>query len=480
VSQTLRILAPILCLSAGAFILLGVDAWTRQVTVRSNRAGFWLALLTIAGAAISMHAPLGSDGFVARQMMVWDGLSYFFSWIVLLTAFFVVLLSQHFAEFAGLRMNSYYALLCLAIAGLQFLVSANDFIMIFLGIELFGVPSFILAGYLRQSQRSSEAALKLFLIGAFSSAMLVYGIALIYGITGSTSLSQLHDKVSLLRSLAPLGVMGIFFVIVSFGFKIALVPFHMWVPDVFEGAPKPVAALLSVAPKIAGAAIALRVFDLVLPQADLGFLTILAALAAVTMTVANAIGLWQTNVVRLLAYSSIAHMGYLLLGLVGAGDLGIASTYLYGWVYLFMNLGAFAIVIIVSRSLGSDELSAYAGLARRSPYLAALLTLFLISLAGLPPLAGFVAKFYVFLAAFRSGWTWLVALGALNSVISVAYYFKIVHWMYLRTAPDQRPITLAASERFTLAATSFFTLFLGLAPQFFVTTAQAFSLVAKP
>ena len=173
-------------------------------------------------------------------------------------------------------------------------------------------------------------------------------------------------------------------------------------------------------------------------------------------------------------------MGYLLLGLVGGRELGIAGVYLYGWVYLFMNLGAFAVVILLSRTLESDDLSAYAGLARRSPLTAALLTLFLVSLAGLPPTAGFVAKFYVFLAAFQSGWVWLVGLAAVNSVISAAYYFRIVHWMYFRSPTSTQPLAIGSAERLTLAATSFFTLFLGLAPQFFVTAVQALSVAPKP
>jgi len=475
-----HLLAPIFSLSAFAFLLFGVDAWTKEPTPGTRRISFWLAVLGLGVSAAVVQSPLVTGSLFARQMLIWDGLSYFFTWITLLTLFFVVLLSDNFADFDGLRMSTYYGLLLLAGAGLIFLVSSNDFLMIFLAIELFGVPSFIVAGYLRHQERSSEAAIKLFLISAFSSAMLVYGIALLYGITGSTSLTQLHENYALLQTMAPLGLLAIFFVLVSFGFKIALVPFHMWVPDVFEGAPKPVAALLSVAPKVAGAAIALRVFNLVLPQSGLGFFTILAVLAALTMTVGNIIGLQQTNVVRLLAYSSIAHMGYLLLGLVGGGELGMTGVYMYGWVYLFMNLGAFAVVISLSKSLGSDDLSAYAGLSKRSPILAALLTLFFISLSGIPPTAGFVAKFYVFLSAFQSGWIWLVALAAFNSVISVGYYFKVVHQMYFRAPEGTQPLVLGPSERLTLAATSFFTLFLGLAPQFFVSTFQALAVAPKP
>jgi NADH-quinone oxidoreductase subunit N len=474
-----RLLAPLFSLSGFAFLLFAIDAWSAQKPESGRRASFWATLVGLGVSAALIPSANGSVLF-ARQMLIWDGLSFFFAWITLLTLFFVVLMSNTFAEFRGVRLSAYYGLLLICGAGLVFLVSANDFLMVFLGIEMFGIPSFILAGYLRSRERSNEAAIKLFLIGAFSTAMLLYGTAMIYGISGSTSLTQLQANLGALRAMPTLSLMAVFFIIVSFGFKIALVPFHMWVPDVFEGSPKPIAALLSVAPKVAGAAIAMRVFDLILPQSNLGLYGILAVLAALTMTIANIVALQQTNIIRLLAYSSIAHMGYLLMGLVGGNDLGITGVYLYGWVYLFMNLGVFGIVISLAKTLGSDEISAYAGLAKRAPFLAALLTVFLISLAGLPPTAGFVAKFYVFLSAFQSGWIWLVALAAVNSVISVAYYFRIVHQMYFRQATSDAPIALATSERLTLAATSFVTIFLGLAPQYFVTTAQALSVTIKP
>ncbi len=478
--NTYRLLAPLFSLSAFAFLLFGVDAWTRNVKNGGRRLSLGLALGGLIVSAAVLHAPLEAGSLFARQMLIWDGLSYFFSWVILLTLFLVVLMSEFYLEFDELRLSAYYGLLLLAGAGLIFLVSANDFMMIFIGIELFGVPSFILAGYLRSRDRSSEAAIKLFLIGAFSTAMLLYGIALIYGVTGGTSLSQLGQSEAL-KTLAPLGLLAVFFIVVSFGFKIALVPFHMWVPDVFEGAPKPVAALLSVAPKIAGAAIALRVFTLALPTEPSGtYIVVLAVLAALTMTVANMIALHQTHIVRLLAYSSIAHMGYLLLGLVAGQQLGVTGAYMYGWIYLFMNLGAFAVVIVVSRSLGSDELSAYAGLARRSPFMAALMTLFLVSLAGLPPTAGFIAKFYVFMAAYQSGWKWLVALAALNSVISAAYYFRVLYWMYFRAPTNDVEMSLKSSQRLTLALTSGFTILLGVAPQFFIRTIQSLSILPKP
>ena len=315
-------------------------------------------------------------------MLIADGLSFFLTWIALLTTFFVVLMSEYDKTFDGMSLSVYYGLLFLAATGLILVASANDFLMIFLGIELVGIPGFILTGYLRHVEKSSEAAIKFFLIGAFSSAMLAYGISILYGITGSTSLTSLQDSAHLLSDHASLALVAIFFVLVSFGFKIALVPFHMWVPDAFEGAPTPIAAFLSVAPKVAGVAIALRVFNLNMPSADVGVLNVLAILAALTMTVANVLGLQQTNVIRLLAYSSIAHMGYLLLGLIAGTSAGISSVYLYSWVYLFMNLGAFAIVICLSNAVGSSDLSAYEGLAKRAPLLSAFFVLFLISLGG--------------------------------------------------------------------------------------------------
>jgi NADH-quinone oxidoreductase subunit N len=269
-------------------------------------------------------------------------------------------------------------------------------------------------------------------------------------------------------------------IIVSFGLKIALVPFHVWVPDIFEGAPKPVSALIGAAPKLAGVAIALRVFDIVVMPSGIPFLTLFAIMAALSMTIANLLGLRQTNILRLLAYSSIAHMGNIMLGLVSGTEMGINGVYLYSWIYLFMNLGAFAIVINLSKALESDEISAYGGLSKRAPALAALMAFFLISLMGIPPTAGFIAKYYVFQAAYQSGWVWLVLLAALNSVISAAYYFKIIHQMYFVDSTSNEPIRLATSERVALAATSFFTIALGVVPQCFVAAAQALNFLPKP
>jgi NADH-quinone oxidoreductase subunit N len=461
--NSLRLLAPSLSLSAFAFALFGVDTLKGG---GSRKAGFWLTLVALfVTAALVRPWGLSTPVLYGRGMLVADGLSFFLTCIALVTSLFVVLLSEQDNTMSEQSLAVYYGLLLLAVVGLIFVSAANDFLMIFLSIELVGIPGFILTGYKRHVEKSGEGAIKFFIIGAFSSAMLAYGISILYGLTGSTSLASLQTGGLLQPDKAPLALVAIFFVLVSFGFKIALVPFHMWVPDAFEGAPTPIAAFLSVAPKVAGIAIALRIFNLTLPSAQLGAVHVLVILAALTMTIANVIGLWQTNVVRLLAYSSIAHMGYMLLGLIAGGSTGIASVYFYGGAYLFMNLGAFAIVICIGNALHSNDLSAFAGLGKKAPLLSALLTLFLLSLAGVPPTVGFVAKFYIFWAALSAGWIWLVVLAGINSVISVGYYFKILRAMYFQAPASEAPVAINFSMRLTLAVTSFVTLFVGMFPQ---------------
>ncbi len=476
---SLRLISPILALTGFALALFGVDAFANPSTAKRSPLSFALAIVgLITGALLIPCMDFNTPLVFGRGMLVADGLSFALSWISLLTTLLAVMLSEQDRALAGTSRAVYYGMLLLSATGLLVAVSANDFIMIFLSIEMVGIPAFILTAYLKKSQKSGEAAMKFFLIGAFSSAMLVYGASILYGITGSTSLTVLQQSTALLQEKAPLTLLAVFFILVSFGFKIALVPFHMWVPDTFEGAPIPIAGFLSAAPKMAGIALAIRVFGFTLPSGPLGAIMILAILAGLTMTIANVIGLQQKNVVRLLAYSSIAHMGYALLGLVAGGTDGIASIYLYGLIYLFMNLGAFTVVSLVSNAQDSTDLSAFAGLAKRAPALSAILVLFLISLAGLPPTAGFVAKFYVFSATYNAGWFWLLVIAAVNSVISVGYYFKILHAMYFQAPADTTPIELPLQGRMVLAVTSFVTVFLGVAPNVGLTNVR--KLIAVP
>ncbi len=462
----LVLIAPALVLSAVSFILFGIDAVQRKGSSRVSRTAFGVAVLGLfAAAAFLPYTGDGAPVVYGRGMLVADGLSMFLSWIVVVSTLLVVLISEQETARSDSSSALYYGMLLLSATGLLLAVAAQDFLMIFVAIEMVGIPAFTLTGFYRKSQKSVEAAIKFFLIGAFSSAMLAYGVSLLYGLLGSTSLTALHQSGAVFHEKAPLALLAVFFIVVSFGFKMALVPFHLWVPDVFEGAPTPIAAYLSVAPKMVGAALVVRVFNIALPLSSPGVFHLLAVLAALTMTVANLIGLQQKSVVRLLAYSSIAHMGYVLLGILAGGQEGLASVYLYGWIYLFMNLGAFSIVICLSRALHASDLTDYEGLSRRSPTLSALLALFLISLAGLPPTAGFVAKFYVFSAAYHAGWITLLVIALLNSVIAVGYYFRILHAMYFKGSGSKAEVRLSLSMRLVLGVTSFATLFLGVAPQ---------------
>jgi len=313
-------------------------------------------------------------------------------------------------------------------------------------------------------------------VAVFSSAMLVYGISLIYGVFGVTSLDVLTSASSLSSHAGALLSMGLALVLVALGYKIGLVPFHLWIPDAFTGAPSPVAAYLSIAPKIAGLIVLARVFAAPLAQGSFSFTWTLAALAGLTIFIGTLVGLRQTNAVRILAYSSIAHMGYMLLGVLAATPEGMAATYFYAGAYLFMNAGAFTVITLVVNRTGSADLSAFRGLSKGAPLPAALMALFLFSLAGFPPLAGFVAKFYVLAAVFHAGWTRLMIFGALCAVMSAAYYFKIVRAMYLQAAEPETPLELKVQERLVLGVASFFTLAIGLAPQFFLERLQAWVL----
>lgn len=467
-SSALQCLIPFLILCMTVVFELALDAWAGANERTSGRGlRFGVTVVGLIAAALTLPFPVTPTVF-GHHMMIWDVLAYVTLWIALLAALFVTLISEPSPFLSKERSGPYYTLLLLASAGLYVLGTANDLIMIFLGMELVGIPLFILTGYTVRQQKSVEAATKFFLVAVFSSGMLVYGISLIYGVFGTTALAAFVDPSQLAAHASPLLSMGLALVLIALGYKIGLVPFHLWVPDAFTGAPTPVAGYLSVAPKIAGLIVLARVFGAMITVGIFSFSWTLAALAAITISVGTLLGLRQTRVVRLLAFSSIAHMGYMLLGILSGTSEGLSATYLYGWAYLFMNIGAFTIVTLIANRTGSTELDAFRGLSKKAPVEAALLLLFLFSLAGLPPLAGFVAKFYVLSAAFHAGWHGLVLWAALNAVVGAAYYFKIVRAMYLQAPQQELTIDLSIHERLVLAATSFFTLAIGLAPQFFL------------
>jgi NADH-quinone oxidoreductase subunit N len=361
-----------------------------------------------------------------------DNLSLFLFFILIIATGFVVLISMKYIVLQDANYGEYYSLLLLALSGMFIMVSTSDFLVIFLGLEVLSISSYALAGLRREDEKSSEAALKYFLLGSFASAFLVYGIALLYGASRSTNILEIIQYFQTGNDLSVMALIGLGLVIIAFGFKIAVVPFHMWTPDVYQGAPTPITAFFSFGPKAVGFAVLLRIFypywKVALDSQTVFWL--LWIMSVLTMVVGNLIALRQTNLKRILAYSSIAHAGYLMIAILAQDN---SSLVFYLTVYLFMNIGAFAAVISMSKKEKEYlELDDYAGVGFKYPWIGATFSVFLLSLAGFPPTGGFLAKFYVFSAAVRQGLVPLVVIAVMASLISVFYYLRIIVYMYMR------------------------------------------------
>jgi NADH-quinone oxidoreductase subunit N len=383
----------------------------------------------------------GQSHYAFNRMVVQDNYSLFFKVLFLITAGLSILMSIRFLEREGFEYGEYYILLLFATVGMMFMASAADLIIIFLGLETFSLAIYVLAGFFRTQPKSNEASLKYFLLGAFSAGFLLYGIALIYGATGTTNLKGIYEFVSKNHFLSdPLLLIGMALLIVGFGFKVASVPFHMWTPDVYEGAPTSVTAFMSVGAKAAGFAAFLRVFLYSMSSLQTDWVWILWVLAVLTMTLGNLVAIAQKNIKRMLAYSSIAHAGYILVAMVAASEVSTASILYYLLAYAFMNLGAFGVVILYGRK-GEENIliTDYSGMASRYPLLAAAMAIFMFSLAGIPPTAGFVGKFYIFSAAIKAGYIGLAIIGVLNSALSVYFYLRVTVMMYMRNPEKEQP-----------------------------------------
>lgn len=399
-----------------------------------------------------------------------DSFSVYFKIIIIACAIFVVLMSKDFKNLSDSKIGEYTALLVFATLGMMFMVSSNDLLMIYLSIEFVSLSSYILVGFLRKDSKSVEGAVKYFLLGAFSSAVFIYGASLVVGLTGSSNLFSIQTFIKV-NGVNPLFVVSMLLMLVGLGFKVAMVPFHMWAPDAYEGAPTPVTAFLSVASKVAGVAVLVRTFLVILPEtANVSF--ILAVISAVTMTVGNLAAISQNNVKRLLAYSGIAHIGYIMIGFVAYGMWGIQAVSIYALAYLFMNIGAFAMVIAIYNKIGSDDIRDYAGLSVKNPFLSLIFVVFLLSLAGVPPTAGFIGKFYVFAAAIESGYTWLAIIGILNSVIALYYYFRIAYQIYFAEPKIQETVVPSISLKITIAVTCIMVFTMCLIPESFIVFAK--------
>jgi NADH-quinone oxidoreductase subunit N len=436
-------LAPLLALSAGAMLLLLLEFVPRGP--ETNR-GAAIALVTLVAAGYAVFHVRDARRTLFEGMFIHDGVTVFFTLLFCSIAIMGVLLSWDFVKRLRINQAEYFALLLLSTAGMIVMAASNDLITVFLGLELMSLPLYVLVGFRRGHLESNEAALKYFLLGAFASGFLLYGIALLYGATGTTNLGRMAaflEGSPVLHN--PMLVVGALLVIVGFGFKVSAVPFHMWTPDAYEGAPTSVTAFMSAGAKAAGFAALVRLTLHALGSARSDWVPVVSAIAILTMTVGNVTALLQTNLKRMLAYSSIAHAGYVLVAVVAGGEEGASAALFYLAVYSFMNLGAFGILTVLGRQ--QDErvlISDLAGLGFRHPALALAMTLFMLSLGGIPPTAGFMGKVYVFGTALNAGLVPLVVIGVLNSVVSVFYYLRVTVAMYMEE-PLGEPVRISAA-----------------------------------
>jgi NADH-quinone oxidoreductase subunit N len=443
-----------------------------------------LAYMALLGLVVTVILVFTSrKGELFGGMFLSDSFASFFHLIFLLTAFLTIASSVEVAKRFKANQGEYFGLILLSMVGMMFLACAGELLTLYVSLELTTIPLFVLAAYRKDEVKSSEAGLKYLILGGVSSALLLYGISLIYGLTGTTYLGGVKNAL-IIRFLSgsDIGaalVLGLVFIIAGLGFKLALVPFHMWVPDVYEGAPTPITAFLSVASKAAGIAAFLRIFFHSFLVFKVDWVLLMAVLAALAMIIGNIIALLQGNIKRMLAYSSIAQIGYILLGVVAATSRGVASVAFYTFVYLFANMGAFIAAIAFANQTGSDQIEDYAGLSRRSPALAAMMAVFMLSLVGIPPLAGFVGKYYLFSAAIEQGYIWLVIVAVLTSVVSLYYYLGVVRQMYFRTSADESPVKSGGMLKFALIICVIGVLLLGIYPNVLLDFANQAAMVFR-
>ncbi|HMK56576.1 MAG TPA: NADH-quinone oxidoreductase subunit N [Dissulfurispiraceae bacterium] len=421
------------------------------------------SLVLLAELVFTNKKPLGYAGIVASAIVIYllplckgeafggmfisDDFSVYFKMIFLISLILTILISLKYLQIEQADFGEYYSLLLFSTTGMMIMASARDFIMVFLGIELMSLSLYILCGVKKHDPRSSEAAMKYFLLGAFSSALLLYGISMVYGLTTTTDIYGIASYLRQTPPTLPL-MLSMILIIVAFSFKISAVPFHMWAPDVYEGAPTSITAFMSTAPKAAAFAVLGRIFFTAFQTFEPYWTVILAVISVLTMAVGTVMAIVQTNIKRMLAFSSIAHAGYILMALIAGTNEAMNAMKVYLLIYTFMNLGAFGIVILLEKG---ENISDYNGLSKSHPFTAALMLVFMFSLAGIPPTAGFIGKFYIFMAAVNAGYTWLVIIAVLFSAISAFFYLRIIMNMYMKPMSE----TVGVMPSFGLAAALF-------------------------
>ncbi|MFQ5455691.1 MAG: NADH-quinone oxidoreductase subunit N [Nitrospirota bacterium] len=463
---------PEIILSVLACVVLIVDLFIPKE--KKYMVGI-ISLIGVIFTLIISFTLIGRNITTFSEMVILDGYAIFFKIIFLIVDILTILISLRYLEIEDINFGEYYSLILFASVGMMVMAAGGDMISIYIGMELMGLSSYVLAGFMKNDSKSNEGCLKYYLMGIFTSGIILYGIALLYGLTGTTNLNDIaaylsqHDIIS-----NPVLMIAIIWILAGFGFKISAVPFHMWTPDTYEGSPTPIASFLSVGSKGAAFASLLRIFAVAVISLKPQWETIIWILSVITMTIGNVTAVTQINIKRMLAYSSIAQAGYILIGLTVATDAGFASMLLYLLVYTFMNIGAFSIVVMMCRKGNrGDKISDFTGLAKNNPYASAALVIFLLSLAGIPPTSGFVGKFYILSAAIESNFIWLAIIGVINSAISVYYYLRVVMVMYMKEPETEITITSSPYLVFALSAMCFATVLIGIYPRPFIEVAKA-------
>ncbi len=424
----------------------------------------YLVSFGLAGILAYTFTSYGINQSTFEKMFILDDFAVYFKQLFLVAAILVSLASVQYVKKMENNYGEFYVLLTFATLGMMIMSSAGDLITLYIALELMTITFYILTGYKKGDHKSAEAGIKYLILGAMSSGILLYGLSLVYGFTGTTVISEIAAKIAG-KGAEPAVILGMVLLITGFGFKISSVPFQMWSPDVYEGAPTPVTAFLAVGSKAAAFAVIMRVFLIAFPGMAGQWKVLFSVLAAITIVIGNLVAIPQTNIKRMLAYSSIAQAGYLMTGIVAANELGAKGIAFYGMLYVFATIGAFTVVMNFGEQTGSDEIKDYAGLAQRSPLMAAVLTVCLLSMAGIPPLAGFAGKFYLFSAVVAKGYLWLALLGLVMSMASVYYYLSVAKTMYMNDpAEDAQPITVNGSAKFTLIVCLLVTVYLGIHP----------------
>lgn len=450
---------------ATAILALGVLVIGLLVPKDQKYGLGYLVTVGLMGILVLTFGYYGVNSKLFWGMYIVDDFSIFFKQLFLIAAVLVSMAATLYVKKIGTNYGEFFVMLVFATLGMMILASAGDFITLYLALELMTITFYILTAYKKEESKSVEAGVKYLLLGAMSSGILLYGLSLVYGMTGTTVILDVAASIKGMGSMPPALLVGMVFLIAGFGFKISAVPFQMWSPDVYEGAPTPVTAFLAVGSKAAAFAAIVRVFLGAFPDYQAEWKLLFAALAALTIIVGNLVAIPQTNIKRMLAYSSIAQAGYIMTGLVAASTAGVKGVAFYGMLYVFATIGAFTVIMNFSASTGSDEIKDYAGLAQRSPLMASVLTVCLLSMAGIPPLAGFAGKFYLFSSIVNQGYLWLVIIGLVMSMASVYYYLSVVKVMFMADPTDETQIVVPTGAKATLLISMIVTVFLGVYPE---------------